>query len=288
VLIVDSQVHIWAADTPERPWPKAGAGGRNTHVQRAEPWTAEEVLGHMDAAGVDRAVIVPPSWEGERNDLALDAVRRYPNRFAIMGRIGMEDAVNRNLVARWREQPGMLGVRLVFSDTSPWLAEGEGTGERHWLWAEAERHGVPVTLFPMGRFALVGKILARHPGLRLCIDHLGAVGPDPAGATFKHIPELIALARFPNLAVKASALPNVSTDDYPFPSVHEPLRRAFDAFGPRRVFWGSDLTRLRCPYRQLVTMFTEALPWLKGDHLEWVMGRGVCEWFGWDRETASR
>jgi len=281
VLIVDSQVHIWAADTPERPWPKAGAGGRNTHVQRAEPWTAEEVLGHMDAAGVHRAIIVPPSWEGERNDLALDAVRRYPNRFAIMGRIGMEDSANRALIAKWREQPGMLGVRLVFSDTSPWLAEGEGTGERHWLWGEAEKHGVPITLFPMGYWALLAKILERHPRLRLCIDHLGAVGPDPKEATFAYIPELLGLARFPNLAVKASALPNCSTDDYPFPSLHEPLRQVYDAFGPQRVFWGSDLTRLRCPYRELVTMFTEGLPWLKGSELEWVMGRGVCEWFGW-------
>jgi hypothetical protein len=23
------------------------------------------------------------------------------------------------------------------------------------------------------------------------------------------------------------------------------------------------------------------MPWLKGDDLEWVMGRGVCEWIGW-------
>ena len=28
-------------------------------------------------------------------------------------------------------------------------------------------------------------------------------------------------------------------------------------------------------------MFTEELPWLKGEDLEWVMGRGVCEWIGW-------
>jgi hypothetical protein len=24
------------------------------------------------------------------------------------------------------------------------------------------------------------------------------------------------------------------------------------------------------------------LPWLKGEDLEWVMGRAVCEWLGWD------
>ena len=27
--------------------------------------------------------------------------------------------------------------------------------------------------------------------------------------------------------------------------------------------------------------FTERLPWLEGEDLDWVMGRGVCEWLGW-------
>jgi hypothetical protein len=28
-------------------------------------------------------------------------------------------------------------------------------------------------------------------------------------------------------------------------------------------------------------MFTEEMPWLAADDLEWIMGRGVCEWIGW-------
>jgi len=28
-------------------------------------------------------------------------------------------------------------------------------------------------------------------------------------------------------------------------------------------------------------MFTEEMPWLKGDDLEGIMGRGICEWIGW-------
>jgi hypothetical protein len=55
----------------------------------------------------------------------------------------------------------------------------------------------------------------------------------------------------------------------------------FDAFGPKRTFWGTDWSRLPCSYRQGVTMFTEEMSWLKGEDLDWVMGRGVCEWIGW-------
>jgi L-fuconolactonase len=81
MFIVDAQVHIWGADTPERPWPQ----GRS-RPHRPQPFTAEDLLREMDAAGVARAVLVPPSWEGDRNDLALAAAAAYPDRFAVMGR----------------------------------------------------------------------------------------------------------------------------------------------------------------------------------------------------------
>jgi len=85
----------------------------------------------------------------------------------------------------------------------------------------------------------------------------------------------------PNVAVKASALPAYSSHDYPYYNLHPYLRRVFEAFRPRRMFWGTDLTRLPCTYRQAITLFTEELPWLSGDDQEWVMGRGICDWLGW-------
>ena len=84
-MIVDAQVHLWKANTPDRPW----LPGRV--AQLPEPFLIEKLVPMMDEAGVDRAVIVPPSWEGDRNDYALEAVRRYPTRFAVMGRIPITD-----------------------------------------------------------------------------------------------------------------------------------------------------------------------------------------------------
>ena len=60
------------------------------------------------------------------------------------------------------------------------------------------------------------------------------------------------------------------------------ISQVYDAFGAQRMFWGSDLSRLPCSYRQGVTYFTEALSWLKGRDLELVMGRALCEWIGWE------
>ncbi len=62
---------------------------------------------------------------------------------------------------------------------------------------------------------------------------------------------------------------------------------AVDAFGPERVFWGSDITRLPCTYIESVTMFTEELPFLTHNDLDLVMGRGLCAWLGWPIEPAA-
>src|SRR3954447_26450644 len=107
-MIVDAQVHLWKAETPDRPW-RPGAT-----PQLPEPFTVEKLLPMMNQAGVDRVVIVPPSWEGDRNDYALESVQRYPDRFAIMGRINIEKPESASLLPRWKEQPGMKGIRVSF------------------------------------------------------------------------------------------------------------------------------------------------------------------------------
>ena len=88
--------------------------------------------------------------------------------------------------------------------------------------------------------------------------------------------------------MKVSALPCFSSEPYPFRNLNDPLRRVIEAFGPRRCFWGSDLSRMleHCTYRQGVTHFTEELPWLKGQDLEKVMGRALTKWIGWDYKFA--
>ena len=46
-------------------------------------------------------------------------------------------------------------------------------------------------------------------------------------------------------------MPHYTTDPYPHKLVHPHLRRVIEAFGPRRVFWGTDMTKLaRGGYRE--------------------------------------
>jgi hypothetical protein len=48
------------------------------------------------------------------------------------------------------------------------------------------------------------------------------------------------------------------------------------------MFWGTDLSILPCSYKQSIAMFTEEMPWLSSEDLEWIMGRGISKWLRWD------
>jgi predicted TIM-barrel fold metal-dependent hydrolase len=276
MLIADAQVHIWGANTPARPWPA------RAHAQREVPLGADELLGWMNEAGVDRAVIVPPSWEGDRNDLALAAVKAYPERFAIMGRFDPEAPGARDLIPGWTAQPGMLGMRFSFH--LPVLQQPLQDGKFDWVWGAVEKAGFPLmVLAPHPLMPLFGEIAQRHPGLRLTLDHLGLASSEKDEAAFRDLDQVLALAKYPNVAAKATALPCYSTDTYPYRSLQPYVRRVYDAFGPRRMFWGTDQSRSPISYRKGVTLFTEEMPWLSEVDLEWIMGRGICDWLGWKR-----
>jgi predicted TIM-barrel fold metal-dependent hydrolase len=277
--IVDSQVHLWGADTPERPWP----AGRAAEAQKPYPIGKEALLFQMDLAGVRRMVLVPPSWEGDRNDLALDAARTHPDRFAVMGRLALNARDSRGLVAGWRTQPGMLGMRFTFHNEHNRHLLTDGSAD--WLWPAAEQAGIPLMILVPGSLDVLDRIAGKHPGLKLVIDHVG-LDRRKGARLWDDLPAVCALARHPNVALKASGMPSLSTEPYPFRDLHPHIRTLVDAFGPRRTFWGTDLTRMPCTYYECITLFTQHLPWLTGDDLAWVMGRGVCEWLGWPLSRA--
>lgn len=275
MFIADSQVHIWGPNTPERPWREGRA------PRRALPLGAEELLHEMDTAGVYRAVLVPPRVDGDRNDLVLQAARLYPDRFAAMGRLDIQAPRARDLIATWRQQPGMLGLRCSF--TAPHWGPALDEGTIDWLWQEAEKAGVPIVVMMNHSLVhLIDRIATRHPDLKLAMCHLALDSSKRDKEAFRDLGKLLALAKRPNVAVKASALPAYTTDEYPYRSLHPYLRRVYDAFGPKRIFWGTDFSRLKCSYGQVVTMFTQEIPWFTAEDKEWIMGRGLCEWLGWD------
>lgn len=271
--IVDAQIHLWGTGLPS-----------NLSHRQVTAFTPQEAIILMDEGGVDAAVIHPPGWDPGSTEMAIEAVQNYPGRFAILGTLPLDRSHSLPLIANWKDTPGMLGLRYVFLNNSAQQLLHDG--DLDWLWEAAEQADVPVAVLATESLSMLGQIAERHPGLRLTIDHLGGRGgmttlKDAAAMT--HIPELLALAKHPNVAVKATGAPGYSSEAFPFPAMHTYLRQIYDAFGPSRMFWGTDITKMPCSWSQCVAMFTEELPWMSEQDKRLVMGDALCAWWGWDR-----
>ena len=269
--VVDAQIHLWSGGKPG-----------NANHRQVPVYSKDDALKEMKEGGVDAAIIHPPtSWDPGANELAVEAARQHPDTFAILGNFPLDKPESRTLIDTWKQRPGMLGLRFTF--LQPHMATWPTDGTIDWLWPAAERAGLPVALLAHTFMAKVGQVAERHPRLKLIIDHLGRPSGSKDDAAWASLPEMLALAKHPNVAIKATGAPSYSSQPYPYRNIHDHLKRIYDAFGPSRMFWGTDITRMPCSWRQCVTMFTEELPWLKGRDLDLVMGQAVCDWIGWKR-----
>ena len=279
MLIVDSQVHIWGPNTPERPW----VPGNWAHA-KGPVFGAAALLEEMQVAGVHRACIYPLGMEGYRNDVCLEAAQARPDTFAVVGRVPPDQAQSRGKVRSARRTPGMVGLRFNLREKE--VIEVMEAGQLDWVWKEAEEGDVPLSFFALhSMMPMIAGIAERHPRLRIVLDHLGVHPNERDAPAFREFDKFLALAKRPNVVAKLSALACMTTDAYPFANLHSYVRQTYDAFGPQRLFWGSDLTRMhlasQCTYRQAVTMMTEEIAWLNEADKRLIMGQALCDWLGW-------
>jgi predicted TIM-barrel fold metal-dependent hydrolase len=276
MIVTDSGLHVWQAPTPERPWNIAKA-----HLE--DPMSYEDLRVRMKEAGVDRAILVPPSFAGAYPEYSLEAAAKYPDQFAVMSPIPLNKPEGRKVLEDLVGQPGMLGVRLTFHHEHDESLIRDGTAD--WFWPVAEKMNIPVMMNAPSIHKDVGGVAERHPNLRLILDHMGRQKGMKDEKLGSSLSPTMRLAKYPNVYVKLTSTPSCSTEDYPYRNIHPHLRRLIEAFGPRRCFWGTDLSamlsRTKCTYRQAVTMFTEEMDFLSKEDLELVMGRGLAECLPW-------
>jgi predicted TIM-barrel fold metal-dependent hydrolase len=204
---------------------------------------------------------------------------------------------------RVRSAAGIVGFRIL-------AASPDGSDRRHarlaarrWepALAAAERAGIPVVIFAPLHMPLVAAVADGHPELRVIVDHLGLPPPPsfPVSPRFLDtIPELLALARAPNVAVKLTGAPALSAAPYPFDDLWPMLHRILAAFGPDRVMWGSDFTQVtgrsqhprhpggRHTYAELVG-YLRATTELGDAEKAALFGGTVRAWFGWHPDPAA-
>ena len=182
-------------------------------------YSKDDALAEMREAGVDAALIHPPSTLPQTVPTAIEAARQHPDKFAILGHFAVERPENRALIDTWKQQPGMLGLRFTFNQPHQQSWWTDGTVD--WLWPAAERAGVPIGLLAGGHFDVVAKD-RRTASRPAAADR--PHGPQRRDARMmRRSPTWANCSRWrklPNVAVKLSGAPSYSSGAYPWRNIH--------------------------------------------------------------------
>ena len=236
--VVDAQVHSWMFETPEYPWDHDFP--LKDHLITPIPF--EDLIVAMNDANVDAALLVVPGIYGWDNRYGQAAAVAYPDRLGVIGRLEPSAPEHLERLGALMQQPGMRGIRINGGESGSWSG-----GYYDDLLAAAGELGVPVCVRPKpSSLCELGDVVHRQPNTQLIIDHLGLGAPPintSIGDQFENLPELLRLAKFPNIAVKLSAVPALSNESFPFRDIWDPLRKVVDTFGADRLMWGTDFTR---------------------------------------------
>ncbi|MHB1132600.1 MAG: amidohydrolase family protein [Chloroflexota bacterium] len=267
--IFDSHVHILAADRQAYPM-RAGDA-----LPEGFQGSAEWLVRLMDEHGVLGALLVQGLWYGEGNRYFLDSVRRFPGRFAILGHLPdpfAPDAADK--LTRQFQEESCRGMRIRIKED--WKAEGVAAGRADPLIRRAGELGVPIQILThdVRRQPLVLDLVRRFPDTKFVIDHLGFPEiaesyPYPSSASF------FACGPLPNCYAKVSCHGEFSQESYPWADLRPFQQLTLDAFGPRRLMWGSNYPMLmdKIGYGPRLDVVRRDLPFLSEDERAWILGQ---------------
>jgi predicted TIM-barrel fold metal-dependent hydrolase len=237
MTIIDAQVHTYERNHPGRPWHGVLAG--------PDEVTGDQMVATMDAAGVDGAILVS-AFTMYRYDAsyALEVGKRHPGRFALVKPVDPANPAVADVIAEWKRTPGTVGIRMLLARAGL-NADAADPGLNRVL-ATAARLSVPVNLHIAGRLDQGSALIRRNPDTQIVVDHVGLVqphAPPVPEAPWAELPQVLALAALPNVAIKISGACTLSREPFPYPDIWDPVCRVIDAFGIDRCLWGTDWTR---------------------------------------------
>jgi predicted TIM-barrel fold metal-dependent hydrolase len=263
--VIDPHVHVWKND-PRYPWAKEQS---NPPKEDATP---EMLLKLMEANGVAHTVVVQFIGYRWDNSYARDAIRRYPGKFQGVCRVNPESPAAPDDLERLVKEEGWRGVRIspAANASGDWIAGPLMPP----LWRRAGQLKIPLlVLTSTPRLPQVGKLIEQFPELDVCIDHMADCPIDRS----EELAKLLALARYPRVYVKISHTWSLSKEPYPYRDTHAQVKKVYDAFGPRRLMWGTDwpLVERHCGYARALAVVRDEMKFWNDEDKRWILGGTV-------------
>jgi predicted TIM-barrel fold metal-dependent hydrolase len=281
MLTIDAQVHAYERDHPGRPWHGVLAGPPEV--------TGDQMVAHLDAVGVDGAILVSPYTMYHYDaSYALGVYERHPGRFALVKPVDPADPAVAEVIADWKRTPGAVGVRMMLVRSG--LPTDPADPGLNRVLATAARHSLPANLHIAGRLDQGIELIRRNPDTQIIVDHLGLVQPHapPVPAEpWAELGKVLTLAQYKNVAIKITGACTLSREPYPYNDIWDPVCRMIDAFGIDRCLWGTDWTRTinLLTFKQGVDAFRVTNRISESDKAK-LMGANTARCYGWSPQKA--
>ena len=267
---IDAHSHIWPPETDKFPL----VNGQTKQDLNPQSFTDDELMALARPEGVGRVVLIQHSvYHLFDNSYLIDAVRRHPKLFRIVGMVDDQQPAPGKVMKGLLPQ-GVTGFRITpfvrKEKQAEWLDE-PGMIE---MWKTgAETRQAMCCLINPSDLPGVDRMCERHPDTPVVIDHFARIGADGQFRD-EDLKNLCRLARHKQSSVKVSAYYALGEKKPPHLELIPMIKRLFEAFGPQRLMWASD-----CPYqiqgannyKASISLIRDRIDFLTPEDRQWLL-----------------
>jgi L-fuconolactonase len=269
--IVDIHPHIISDD--ELRYPPAPLFGKRSEWSKERPTTVQTLIAAMDEAGVAKAAVVHSSTTyGFDNSYVVDGCNQYKDRLVAVGSVDMLADDVPAVIRGWAGK-GLAGLRIFTGGSTQDFDPSELDNPKSFkAWESLAELGLPMCIQtgPIG-LPQVRMLAEKFPRVNIILDHLGR--PDVLdGPPYANAASLFALADLPNLYLKLT--PRIFGDVAKEKASEETFfPRVVEAFGARRMAWGSNFPTSPGTLGEILATAQAGLQSLSDEDREWIFGR---------------
>ncbi|MET4638341.1 amidohydrolase family protein [Mycetocola sp. 2940] len=285
-MIIDAHQHVWDIDRARYDWMGSGLGEINRTVE------FHELAPTLERLGVGGTVLVQAADNAADTDLMLDVASREPLVRAVVAWAPLDDPAALEARLEWLlARPVVAGVRVLVHERKPRWLERPDMDRGLTLLAES---GLAFD-FPTSGFAALAelpRIEARHPGLRVVIDHLGKPpigGTSDDRAVWRRL--LAVAAANPLMHAKLSGLYSSvgPVGSWTVEGLRPFVYDALDLFGADRLMYGGDwpLALLAGGYERMWDALQTVLAELSAHERDAILGGTAAHFYRIDTSGES-
>lgn len=234
-MIVEWNKHIFHPDQTRYPFHPQAAYQPKIPADVNDPLA--EYMAHMDAEGIERAVLVHPEPYGDDHRLILECLEREPERFLGTSLFYPKDPeAPQKLADLVAAHPQVISTRFhAHRGKESYLDSFDDDLVRN-LWGKAVELGLIIELHIGPDYAAqVARVMRDVPDSTVLIDHLA----EPHTGNAVEFAHALDLALYDQVYMKLSGLNHFARDEPLYSSARPFTRRVIEAFGPDRLVWGS-------------------------------------------------